>query len=102
MKDDLIKRLLEIEMHFRDQERGAQNKTEKRKYIERSCTIGDAILAVEEVEQLRRAWQTIKHSVIDTAQNNAGTDGNEDVYKILMFVAQMMDNQEKEVGENDP
>lgn len=85
MADDLIKRLLEIEVHFRVKERGAQNKAEKRKYADRAATVREAV----------RAWQTVKFTVNETAQNNAGE--NEDVYRILMYVARLMDNQEKGV-----
>lgn len=45
------------------------------------------------LEAMHRAWQTVKHSAIDTAQNNAGK--NEDVYNILMFMVRLMQNQEK-------
>ena len=53
--------------------------------------------ALAMLKTMHRAWQTVKHSVLDTAQNNAGENGNEDVYSILMFVARLMDNQEKGV-----
>lgn len=46
-------------------------------------------------DKFMRSWRMIKFSVIDTANNNAGPDGNEDVYRILTWVATMMDNQEK-------
>ena len=39
-------------------------------------------------------WKRLKHSVLETANNN-GSEGNEDVYRILTWVAQMMDNCEK-------
>ena len=39
-------------------------------------------------------WKRLKFSVLETANNNA-SEGNEDVYRILTWVAQMMDNYEK-------
>ena len=46
------------------------------------------------LETMYKAWQMIKYSVIETANNNAGPDGNEDVYRILTWVATMMGQQE--------
>lgn len=45
-------------------------------------------------EEILRSWRMIKFSVMDTANNNAGPDGNEDVHRILTWVATMMDQQE--------
>lgn len=61
------------------------------------CTDNVMTDALALLDTMYRAWETVKFSVLDTAQNNAGE--NEDVYKILMFVARLMDNQEK--GWND-
>lgn len=51
--------------------------------------------AIALLNKFIRSWRMIKFSVMDTANNNAGPDGNEDVYRILTWVATMMDNQEK-------
>ncbi len=40
------------------------------------------------------SWRLIKFSVVETANNNAGPNGNEDVYRILTWVATMMGQQE--------
>lgn len=50
-------------------------------------------LASHQRDEFMRSWRTIKFSVMDTANNNAG-DGNEDIYRILTWVATMMDQQE--------
>lgn len=50
-------------------------------------------LAAHQRDEFMRSWRTIKFSVMDTANNNAG-DGNEDIYRILTWVATMMDQQE--------
>ena len=52
------------------------------------------------LETMYRAWKTVKFSVLETAHNNAGE--NEDVYEILMFVARLMDNQEKRWNDAQP
>lgn len=60
--------------------------------------LNDAIAVLKEQEalvtRLRRSWKMIKFSVMDTANNNAGPDGNEDVYRILTWVTTIMDQQE--------
>lgn len=55
------------------------------------CPVYDDAIAL--LDTMHRAWETVKFTVNETAQNNAGE--NEDVYKILMFVARLMDNQER-------
>ena len=50
-------------------------------------------LAAHQQDEFMRSWRTIKFSVMDTANNNAG-DGNEDIYRILTWVATMMEQQE--------
>jgi hypothetical protein len=50
-------------------------------------------LAAHQRDEFMRSWRTIKFSVMDTANNNAG-DGNEDIYRILTWVATMMDQRE--------
>lgn len=45
-------------------------------------------------DKIMHSWRTIKLSAVDTANNNAGPDGNLDVYMILTWVATMMDQQE--------
>ena len=45
-------------------------------------------------DEFMRSWRMIKYSAIETANNNAGPDGNLDVYRILTWVATMMGQQE--------
>ena len=52
-------------------------------------------LAAHQRDEFMRSWRTIKFSVMDTANNNAAKDGNEDIYRILTWVATMMDQQEE-------
>lgn len=60
---------------------------------ERGCQSTMQMDAIALLDVMHRAWQTVKFAAIETAQNNAGD--NEDVYKILMFMARLMDEQEK-------
>lgn len=69
-------------------------------YSEEDCTrnlASDALelLKAKETRQknMLRSWKMIKFSVLDTAHNNADA-GNEDFYKLLTWVANMMDQQE--------
>jgi len=41
-----------------------------------------------------KSWKLIKSSVHETAENNAGEDGNKDVFSILKWLDRMMENQE--------
>lgn len=54
----------------------------------------DALHIADVLEAIEKDWKQIKFSVIETAQNNAGEDGDESVYRILTWVANMMDNYE--------
>lgn len=60
-------------------------------------TLMNALCLLKEEEARRknmlRSWQMIKHSVLETAANNADA-GNEDFYKLLTWVANMMNQQE--------
>ena len=53
-------------------------------------------VAANHRDEVMRSWRLIKFSAVETANYNAGPEGNEDVYRILTWVATMMDNQEKE------
>ena len=52
-------------------------------------------VAAKQRDKFMRSWETIKFSVVDTANNNAGPGGNPEIFRILKFVARMMDSQEK-------
>lgn len=55
----------------------------------------EAVVAHQRDEfKVMHSWRLIKFSVMETANNNTGSNGNEDVYRILTWVATMMDKQE--------
>lgn len=62
--------------------------------------IGHLVMLADEMrKEQSQAWSTIKFSVLETAQNNAGEDGDKSVYDILTWVATMMDNLEERWSE---